>query len=218
MKIRNKKSILFFLAVLVLPLLAFTGLRWYENNLEDLPYFGKNYTIDQPDDQHTEVPGFNFTDQDSTGITSNFIKDKIWVVHFFFTSCPSICPVMIDNMKLVQAAYAKDHLVKIISITVDPKYDIPSRLKRYSLKKGIKTPQWVLVTGSKQDIYRFARKALFIDATDGDGGEGDFIHSEKLVLVDPQRHIRGYYDGTDLSDIEQLIRDIQKLKTNDANE
>jgi protein SCO1 len=212
MKIKNKITIFFFLIILAVPLIAFTGFRWYESNFAKLPFFGKNYTIDEANATHLKVPDFNFTDQDSSAINNSFIKKKVWVVHFFFTSCPSICPKMIANLKLVQDAYGKDDQLKILSLTVDPKYDTPSRLKWYANRKGINTVQWALATGSKKDIYRFARKALFIDATDGDGGVGDFIHSDKLVLIDRDLHIRGYYDGTDKDDIEQLMKDIKKLE------
>lgn len=203
---------LFFLIVLTVPLSAFIGFRWYETNFADLPFFGKNYTIDNTNAKHLQVPDFSFTDQDSTVINSSFIKRKVWVVHFFFISCPSICPKMIANLKLVQDAYGEDNQLKMLSLTVDPKYDTPSRLKLYARRKGINTSQWAFATGSKKELYGFARKALFIDATDGDGGEGDFIHSDKMVLIDQDLHIRGYYDGTDRSDVEQLMKDIKKLE------
>jgi protein SCO1/2 len=212
MKIKNKITISFFLIVLAVPLAAFTWFRWYESNVATLPFFGKNYTIDAADAPHLKVPDFNFTDQDSSALNSSFIKNKVWVVHFFFTSCPSICPKMIANLKLVQDAYGNDDRLKILSLTVNPKYDTPSRLKWYAKRKGVNTRQWAFATGSKKDLYGFARKALFIDATDGDGGEGDFIHSDKLVLIDRDLHIRGYYDGTDKADVVQLIKDINKLE------
>ena len=209
---KNKKLLLFFLSVLLVPLLAFGSYRWYEDHVSDLPYFGSNYTIDTKGSQHFKVPDFSFTNQDSGVVNENFVQNKVWVVHFFFTSCPSICPRMIQGMKIIQAAYPEDPQVRMISITVDPAHDLPFRLSSYATKKGIDKRQWVLATGAKTEIYRFARKALFIDATDGDGGDGDFIHSDKLVLIDRNRHIRGYYDGTDKSDVERLIQDIRKLK------
>ena len=211
-KIKNKNTLLFFLMVLAVPLVAFTGFRWYEANLAELPFFGKNYTIDTSHGPHLQVPEFNFTDQDSSSLNNNFIKGKVWVVHYFFTSCPSICPKMIANLKLIQEAYSQDDQLRLLSLTVDPKYDTPERLKLYARRKEINTLQWAFATGSKIELYRFARKALFIDATDGDGGEGDFIHSDKLVLIDRDLHIRGYYDGTDEADVEQLIKDIKKLE------
>jgi len=212
MKIKNKITISFFLIVLAIPLGAFTWFRWYESNVATLPFFGKNYTIEAADATHLQVPDFNFIDQDSSAINNNFIKKRVWVVHFFFTSCPSICPKMIANLKLVQDAYGKDNQLKMLSLTVDPKYDTPSRLKWYAKRKGINMRQWAFATGSKKSLYEFARKALFIDATDGDGGEGDFIHSDKLVLIDRDLHIRGYYDGTDKGDVVQLMKDIKKLE------
>ena len=212
MKIKNKNTLLFFLSVLIVPIVAFTGFHWYQANFAALPFFGKNYSIDQTKGAHLQVPGFNFTNQDSNSVNDDFIKGKVWIVHFFFTSCPSICPKMISNLKLVQKTYMGDKQLRLLSLTVDPKFDTPERLKLYAQRKGINTYNWAFATGSKTALYRFARKALYIDATDGDGGPGDFIHSDKLVLIDSCQHIRGYYDGTDEADVEQLIKDIKKLE------
>ena len=94
----------------------------------------------------------------------------------------------------------------------DPERDNPERLRSYVNKFSINTNNWQLLTGTKTEIYRLARNGFMIVATDGDGGPEDFIHSEKLVLIDKQRRIRGYYNGTNSAEVNNLINDIKKLQ------
>ena len=139
-------------------------------------------------------------------------KDKIVVADFFFSHCPTICPAMTRNLKKVQAAFKNEGNVLINSFSVDPVRDSATQLKAYSRRMQIDNSNWHLITGDKMGIYRLARESFMIVATDGDGGPGDFIHSEKLVLIDRQKRIRGFYQGTSESDTERLINDIKKLK------
>jgi protein SCO1/2 len=111
----------------------------------------------------------------------------------------------------VQAAYANNEQLLLNSFSVDPTRDSVERLKTYANQFGI-GGNWNLLTGNKTDIYRLARKSFSVVATDGDGGDQDFIHTEKLVLIDKQKCIRGYYSGTADSDVQQLITDIKKLQ------
>jgi protein SCO1/2 len=136
---------------------------------------------------------------------------KVWVACYFFTTCPTICPKMISGMKEVANVYTLNEQFGMISFTVDPVQDTPEKLKAYALARNLPTHQWHLATGRKTDLYRFARKGLMVVATDGDGGPGDFIHSDKLVLIDQESRIRGYYDGTEPSEVKQLTRDVAKL-------
>ena len=98
------------------------------------------------------------------------------------------------------------------SFTVDPVSDSISVLQNYAMKYGVSADQWQLLTGDKKQIYRLARNSFRVVATDGDGGPGDFIHSEKLILLDKEQRIRGYYDGTSQKEVNKLIRDIKKLR------
>ncbi|WP_454802825.1 SCO family protein [Mucilaginibacter phyllosphaerae] len=210
--VKNKAIIIFFSVIITVPLLAFTIMRWYENNIEPLPYYHNGTSIESRDVKHFTVPDFVFLNSDSTLIKGDFVRGKVWVINYFFTSCPSICPKMMAGMQQIQQAFPNDSQIRLISLTVDPYHDTPAKLKRYAATKNIGTQQWQLGTGSKPDLYRFARNGLFITATDGDGGAGDFIHSDKIVLVDKDSHIRGYYDGTDGDEIARLIKDISRLK------
>lgn len=213
MKPDHRKTIWpFFVAIVLLPLTAFALARWYNDKIAALPYFGTGYTIENGRDWHYSVPSFSFINQDNDKLTESFVKNKIWVVHYFFIACPSICPKMIANMERVQASFKTDDNIRIVSLTVNPREDTPDRLKAYAVTRKINPSQWQLGTGNKKELYRFARNGLYITATDGDGGPDDFIHSDKFVLVDRNGHIRGYYDGTSPAQVEQLIRDIQRLE------
>jgi len=196
-----------------MPLLAFTLMKWYENNVEALPYYHDGTATESASIEHFSVPQFVFVNQEGIPLTNRFVKKKVWVVNYFFTSCPTICPKMMAGLKLVQQAFTNDGQIRIVSLTVDPFHDTPAKLKSYAEKKNINLNQWQLATGNQVDLYRFARKGLFITANDGDGGVNDFIHSDKIVLIDLKNHIRGYYDGTDKDEIIKLIKDMKRLKS-----
>ena len=210
---KNKTIFLFFLIIVTVPLLAFTVMRWYENNIEALPYYHNGTATESANAIHSIVPPFIFVNQDNMVLTNNFIKGKIWVINYFFTSCPTVCPKMMVGIRLVQQAFLNDTQIRMVSLTVDPYHDTPVKLRSYAQNKNINLNQWQLGTGHKADLYRFARNGLFITADDGDGGPKDFIHSDKIVLIDQENHIRGYYDGADEDEIIQLIKDIRLLKS-----
>jgi protein SCO1/2 len=152
---------------------------------------------------------FQLLNQKGQTTTTAPWEGKIVVAHYFFTHCPAICPKMIYNLKRVQA-YAPISNLQISSLSVDPERDSVQRLKQFAAQFDIKG-DWNLLTGDKKQLYRLARKSFLVVATDGDGGPEDFIHSDKLVLIDQQKRIRGFYDGTDEAATNQLIKDIQRL-------
>ena len=195
----NKTIFYFVLLVIAVPFTVFGISQWYESKFQRLPVFGPEKHL---------VGNFNFSDQSGEIINQESWNGKIVIASYFFTSCPAICPKVMYQLKRIQAYGPKNVLIS--SFTVDPERDSVGRLKAYAEKQGIK-PGWFLLTGDKIRLYKFARTDLMIDATDGDGGPGDFIHSDKLVLIDPLKRIRGYYTGTDEGDINRLIRDINKL-------
>jgi protein SCO1/2 len=212
MDFRKKINIIFFSSLIIVPFSVFGVMRWINNNCTTLPYYGGVAKTTSKAEERFIVPSFSFTNQDNQTLTSDFVEDKIWVADYFFTSCTSICPKLTTHLQKVQDAFKQDDNVKIISFTVDPDRDTPGTLQNYASNYHAVSRQWQFVTGNKKELYAFARKGLFIIATDGDGGEGDFIHSENLVLIDKHQHIRGYYDGTSDSQVNQLIKDIQRLK------
>jgi protein SCO1/2 len=193
----------FVAAVVLLPVTVYALVQWYQNKYETLPVLGEK--------GHT-VGSFQFIDQYSSPATDDAWKGKIVVANYFFTHCPSICPKMVYQLKRVQT-YAGNDII-ITSFSVDPERDTPGKLRLYAEQFNIGR-NWLLLTGNKKDLYRFARKELLLVATDGDGGPNDFIHSENLVLIDKQKRIRGYYNGTEINEVNKLVSDIKKLQRKD---
>lgn len=212
MDFRKKINIIFFSSLIIVPFSVFGVMRWINNNYTTLPYYGGVAEITSNKEEKFTVPSFSFINQDNQILASDFVEGKIWVADYFFTTCKSICPKLTTHLQKVQDAFKQDNSVKIVSFTVDPDRDTPGALQAYASTFHAIPSQWQFATGDKKELYSFARKGLFIVATDGDGSTGDFIHSENLVLIDRQKHIRGYYDGTSDSQVEQLIKDIQRLK------
>ena len=165
---------------------------------------------------HT-IGDFKLINQNGDTITQDFYKDKIYVADFFFTTCLTICPVMTDHMLKIQEKLKDDSEVLLLSHTVFPTADSVPVLKKYAEEKGVNDEKWNLVTGDKKHIYELARKSYLASKSDGDGGPYDMIHTENFVLVDKEKRIRGFYDGTSPEAIEELIEDIKILKAEYAN-
>ena len=165
---------------------------------------------------HT-IADFSLTNQNGETITQDYYKGKIYVADFFFTTCPTICPIMTDNMVYLQSRIANDKDVLLLSHSVTPDIDSVAQLKKYALEKGVIDKKWNLVTGNKKHIYELARKSYLAVKDDGDGGPYDMIHTENFVLIDKERRIRGTYDGTNKEDMEKLLQDLEVLKMSYTN-
>ena len=165
---------------------------------------------------HT-IADFSFTNQNGKTITQKDYEGKIYVADFFFTTCGSICPIMTTNMIDVQKAFADNPKVMILSHTVTPEIDSVPVLKKYALEKGVIDSKWNLVTGDKKDIYRMARKSYLAVKLGKPEELYDMVHTENFVLVDAERRVRGFYDGTKKEEVKKLIEDIQWLLTEDKN-
>ena len=162
--------------------------------------------------KYHRIANFRLTNQNGHIVTQQDYENKIYVADFFFTTCPSICPIMTDNMGYVQSQILDDPNVKLLSFSVTPEIDSVPQLKKYALEKGVKDEKWNLLTGDKKEIYTLARKSYFVAKEDGDGGPHDMIHTENFVLIDPDKRIRGYYDGTDRTAMQTLLEDMTTLK------
>jgi protein SCO1/2 len=160
---------------------------------------------------HT-IADFALVNQNGDTITQEAYRGHIYVADFFFTTCPTICPIMTENMRWLQDQLAGDPEVLLLSHSVTPEIDSVPRLKEYALEKGVDDARWNLVTGDKKHIYELARKSYLAVKTDGDGGPFDMIHTENFILVDRERRIRGTYDGTKKEDMERLLGDLEILK------
>ncbi|MEO1547700.1 MAG: SCO family protein [Bacteroidota bacterium] len=165
---------------------------------------------------HT-IADFELVNQNGKTITQEDYKDKIYVADFFFTTCLTICPIMTKNMAAVQEEIASYPDVMLLSHSVTPQIDTVAQLRRYADEKGVLDEKWNLVTGDKAQIYELARKSYLAVKTDGNGGEFDMVHTENFILVDKERRIRGYYDGTNIEEMEKLLSDIAILRNSYDN-
>jgi len=157
------------------------------------------------------IASFELIDQDEEIFDQSQLDGKYYVSDFFFTTCPTICPNMSAQLQRVQAAYMEDEDFMIVSHTVQPEVDSAETLKAYAELYEASPTKWVFLTGNKKVIYDLARKSYFAATTEGDGGVNDFIHTENFILVDKEKRIRGFYDGTSEESVDQLIEDISIL-------
>jgi protein SCO1/2 len=188
------------------------------NSAEEIPYyftpdFMPHFASEEALTFAHKITEFELLNQDSNLITNTTIQNKLHVANFIFTTCGSICPIMVDHMKLINAEFATDSGVSFLSYSVTPWIDTPSKLKTYKEYKGIKNQNWHFLTGSKSKIYDLARQGYFAEEDLGfTKDSSDFLHTEHFILVDENQYIRGIYNGTLKTDINQLIKDIRVLK------
>lgn len=175
---------------------------WEERQVD-----GKTVT----DTIYHSIPAFSFTDQHGGTVTENNVDGKIYIADFFFTSCPTICPVMKKNMLKVYKSIGGMNDVAILSHTIDPSHDTPEVLLKYASDLGVTGHQWLFLTGPKSDIYGIA-KSYFVAANEDGAAPGGFIHSGAFTLIDREKRVRGVYDGTDDAKVRKLIDDIQILR------
>tara|TARA_B100000945_G_C20258286_1_gene537999 strand:+ start:65 stop:736 length:672 start_codon:yes stop_codon:yes gene_type:complete len=161
--------------------------------------------------KYHKISDFELTNQNGQKITQEFYNNKIYVADFFFTTCQDICPIMTKNMYRLQEELKNDNDVLFLSHTVIPEVDTVQQLKKYAIENNVDDSKWNLVTGEKKQIYDLARKS-YLAVEDTEYGKFDMIHTENFMLIDKQRQIRGFYDGTNDEEIEQLLYDIQILK------
>ncbi len=165
------------------------------------------------------IGSFAFTNQNGKTITDKDYEGKIYVADFFFTTCPTICPKMTNNMAWLQEKIKNNPKVQLLSFSVTPDIDSVPVLKAYAQKKGVLDHKWNLLTGDKKAIYYLARKSFLAVKTGNPKELYDMVHTENFVLVDAQQRIRGFYDGTNLDgptepgvkNVQQLWEDIQFL-------
>jgi len=159
------------------------------------------------------IGDFHLINQKGDSIGPKDFEGKIYVADFFFTRCQTICPIMAINMAELQEFYKDDNEMKFLSHSVTPVIDSVPVLEAYALKNKAIDGKWDITTGDKKHIYELARKSYFAVLDEGDGGDQDFIHTEQFVLIDKQKQIRGFYDGTDATEIERIKKDVAILKS-----
>ena len=166
--------------------------------------------------KYHKISDFELTNQNGQKITQEFYRNKIYVADFFFTTCQDICPIMTKNMYKLQEELKNDNDILFLSHTVIPEVDTVQQLKKYSIENKVNDSKWNLVTGDKKQIYDLARKS-YLAVEDTEYGEFDMIHTENFMLIDKERQIRGFYDGTNDLEIEKLLKDIEILKQSYKN-
>ncbi|PTQ94983.1 protein SCO1/2 [Mucilaginibacter yixingensis] len=225
------KKILILVAILAVP-----GFLYYlltvggKNRYKPLPFYGpkqlsgtfhKFHGKEIPDTLYHTIPDFNLTDQDGKPASFKTIGNKITVFSFFYTHCTDGCDVSNGYLDSLAKFYAKNKLITFASITVDPQRDKPEALKQYAAKFNLPSSKWLFLTGDTSAISALASKGLLVDALQN--GSNDFIYSKKLILVDPEHRIRGYYNGTDVKEVErlndemkvQIAEELRKIKAPD---
>lgn len=181
-----------------------------DNSSRKLPIMGERDFVNGDSVYHT-IPDFSFVNQDSSIITNKTYEGKIYVADFFFTTCPTICPVMKKQMLRVYEKYKENPKVGILSHTIDPRHDSVKVLKEYASQLGINGKMWNFVTGEKAKIYEIGEKSYYVTAGEDSTAAGGIIHSGAFILVDTKRRVRGIYDGTKETDVTKLIKDMEVL-------
>jgi protein SCO1 len=206
----------FFVGSLVVLVLIGTFIYVHNQRAEKkLPYYVFNSSSNkayQSTVPTNKVGDFLFLNQEGKQIGPKEIGNVVYVADYFFVTCPGICKEMSSQLQRVYATFEHEPKVKIVSHTSKPEEDSVEALMNYAVQYGVKDHhKWIFLTGDKKELYHTARKQYAIIDDEGDGGEDDFIHTERFALVDKHQYIRGYYDGTDSSEVTQLIEDIKTL-------
>ena len=206
--------IVFFI---VFSVVAISSFNYVQTQEKKLPIYSPSMVSDELVEEdlryvkkYHRIGDFSLLNQNGNNVTQEDYKNKIYVADFFFTTCPDICPIMTGNMLYLQENL-KDTNVMLASFSVTPKIDTVEVLKEYSTLKGVDDSRWNLMTGDKKQIYDLARKSYLVAKAIPDGKNHGMIHTENFVLVDRDKRIRGYYDGTNIEDMDKLLDDIQIL-------
>ena len=206
--------IVFFI---VFSVVAISSFNYVQTQEKKLPIYSPSMVSDELVEQdlrhvkkYHRISDFSLLNQNGNNVTQEDYKNKIYVADFFFTTCPDICPIMTGNMLYLQENL-KDTNVMLASFSVTPKIDTVEVLKEYSTLKGVDDSRWNLMTGNKKQIYDLARKSYLVAKAIPDVKNHGMIHTENFVLVDRDKRIRGYYDGTNIEDMDKLLDDIQIL-------
>ncbi|MDB5284011.1 MAG: hypothetical protein JWO06_3086 [Bacteroidota bacterium] len=158
------------------------------------------------------IPNLKFQTQNGDSLALDSLHGNIYVVDFFFATCPGICPKLSNSLERVQHDFVREQNFKIVSISVDPVKDTLAALRKYADQHDAIPGKWFFLRGSKEDVFKLASKGFYVTAKDDeDGGPEAFIHSEKLILVDQDGNIRGYYSGVDSNRVNKLMGDIVLL-------
>ena len=196
-------------SILLLNLFLFTSCL--SKDKKKLPFLGK-HTVKSKDTVLYSIPTYNFLRQDGINFGSADLKGKPYVAYFFFTSCPSVCPRMTQGARRIQQALLKDiERYNIVAFSVDPERDTPESLKLFAKEYNADFKNWHFLRGLEKDIFKVSQKSFYVGVSKSEEEPGGYMHSEKMILVDSEGHLRGYYSGTDATDVEKLIGDLSSI-------
>ena len=169
-------------------------------------------------DRFNQVPPFVLTERNGRNFDAGELKGKVWLADFFFTACPGPCLVMNGKMELIQHALTRDHAdVRLVSFSIAPEMDTPAVLSKYATRFHASPDKWSFLTGDKAVIYGLARNAFMLPTVDNNGNperkadQGDFIHSEKIALVDRDGVVRDYFDSSSEEVVQRALTAIGDL-------
>jgi protein SCO1 len=178
---------------------------------ERLPIIGERQGMTLSGDTiYSTIANFEFTNQNNEKVNNATFENKIYVVDFFFTHCPTICPKVTAQMLRVHDRFKDSSGIVLLSHTIDPVNDTIGRLKEYSMKLGVNAPKWHFVTSEQDSIYAIADDYFSI-AKVSPNSPGGFDHSGRLILVDKKRRVRAFCDGTDATDVDRFMKDVEML-------
>jgi protein SCO1/2 len=214
----NRRSMLVLCLVIFIPVICYFIIKYFSERDLVMPrhYIADTIFVADKDGKkefdtvwHT-IPDFTLTNQLGKKVSLSDAGNKVVVVDFFFTHCPSFCPTLTRNMrKLQESFHTNDTLVQFISFSVDPERDSVPVLKAYADRYGVEHDNWWMLTVSKDTIYTLAERDFKVAAEDS--GHMNFVHTDRMVLLDQERYIRGYYNGQDTADMARLVNDIVLL-------
>ena len=215
---KTLKKAAILIAILLVPSLLYLLLSTGTNNFKPLPYMGPKKVVEVEKDgrivedtiYHT-IPPFEFIDQNGQLFSSKALEDKIYVANFFFATCPTICPKMSTNMLQVQDRFQERDDFRLLSFTVNPEHDTPEVLKEYAEKVHATDGVWTFLTGNKDSIYSVGFNGYFVSAQKDSIAPGGFLHSSNLMLIDGEGRLRGVFDGTSVSETNDLFDAIDIL-------
>jgi protein SCO1/2 len=209
---------------LIIPcLLALASCKFNNHSKSILPIFGNREAVTKTvngkpvtDTVYQTIPDFKFVNQYGDSVNRKSMDGSIYIADFFFTSCPSICPIMHRNMLKVYKEFKSNGNVKILSHSIDPGHDSVKVLKSYADKLGINGNNWWLLQGNKEQTYKLAESYLVAVAEDNNA-PGGYVHAGYFILIDKQKRIRGTYDGTKPEEVDKLIADVKILQNEPQN-
>jgi protein SCO1/2 len=182
------------------------------SEIAELPILGERYVDDNQDTVYHSIANFAFVNQVGDTIRKEDMAGKIYVADFFFTTCPTICPVMKKEMLRVYEQFKGEPNFRILSHSIDPTHDTQAVLKDYAEKLGVPdAATWNFLTGDQEKIFEIGQTSYLTTTMADDMEPGGFLHSGAFLLIDQQGRIRGVYDGTKTEQVDRLLADIPKL-------